>query len=89
MYIRYPSECIQIKKLRERNLPVAKSCQVEEPYREEEGPSQEGDIDYYYCCTVLPAAAALGAAAVVLGPTWFCGGEVCGEVDTYLSTILT
>ena len=54
------------------NLPEAKSCQVEEPYREEEGPSQE-DIDYYYCCTALPVAAALGAAAVVVGPTWFCG----------------
>ncbi len=56
---------------------MAKSCQVEEPYREEEGPSQEADIDYYYCCTVLPAAAALGAAA---GLTWLfvvvCGGAV-------------
>ena len=62
---------------REReNLPVAKSCQVEEPYREEEAPSQEADIDYYYCCTVLPAAAARGAAAVVVGPTWFW---FCGE----------
>ncbi len=55
------------KNFRERDLPVAKSCQVEEPYQEEEGPSQE-DIDYYYCCTVLPAAAALGAAEV--DPTW-------------------
>ena len=58
--------CIKIMytqdiKCRMMNLPGAKSCQEEEPYREAvvvaEGPFQVG-IDY--CCRVLPAAA-LGA----------------------------
>lgn len=66
------TSCKTFKRERESYLPVAKSCQVEEPYREEEeAPSREADIDYYYhCCTVLPGEAAAG-------PTWlFCYYDV-------------
>ena len=59
-------------------FPVAKSCQVEEPYQEvEEGPSQ-ADIDYY-CCTVLPAAAGEAAVAVA---------EVCHRVVRWRQYLL-